>query len=273
MSGPGIAWETVEKSVHDWPVAATGLADDHVIWSAQDGDRPSTPFITLTLGSVQRVGHDGVQFVKTPLVLSLTATPTAATGVFTAAAHGRATGDGPIRPTVDGYGLSAGVDYWFIVIDADHFKLATSFLDAMAGTAVALSSGSGDVTFGSTAETFRAGAELTAKSLGVRRVRLTLQAFAADATGAGSAAALLDAVVTALPRRAAALRASGVCVMDCGAVTTSGAVMDSTVFEPRAILEVVLCLASEVEEPATFFDRAQVSPTIDGSDKSTTTVA
>lgn len=274
MSGPGIPWTTVEDALHDWITTATGLANDHVIWSAQNGDRPTTPFVEMTLGVVQRVGLDGVQFVNAPLVLApLVATPTVSTSTFTSVAHGRKTGDGPVRPTADGYGLLAATNYWFIVVDADHFQLATSFQLAMALTALALSAGSGNVTFASTVDTVAAGAEMTAKSLGMRRVRVTFQAFATDAFGNNAAGPLLDSVVTALPRRASTLRAAGVCVLDCGSVTTSGGVIDSSVFEPRAVLEIVLSLASEVDEPTTRIERALVTPTIDGVVKRTVTVA
>jgi hypothetical protein len=274
VSGPGIAWTTVEDALHDWITYATGLANDHVIWSGQNADRPSTPFVEMTLGVVQRVGLDGVQFVDAPLVLApLVATPTVATSTFLSVAHGRNTGDGPVRPTADGYGLLADTNYWFIVIDADHFQLATSFQLAMALTALALSAGSGNVTFASTADTVAAGAEMTAKSFGMRRVRVTFQAFATDAFGNNAAGPLLDSVVTALPRRASTLRAAGVCVLDCNAVTTSGGVIDSSIFEPRAVLEIVLSLASEVDEPTTRIERALVTPTVDGVVKPTTTVA
>lgn len=276
MSGPGIAWTTVEDALHDWITTATGLANDHVIWSAQGGDRPTTPFVEMTLGVVQRVGLDGVQFVNAPLVLApLVATPTVATSTFTSVAHGRKTGDGPVRPTADGYGLLAANNYWFVVVDADHFQLATTFQNAMATVPVivVLSAGSGNVTFASTVDTVAAGAEMTAKSFGMRRVRVTFQAFATDAFGNNAAGPLLDSVVTALPRRASTLRAAGVCVLDCGSVTTSGGVIDSSVFEPRAVLEIVLSLASEVDEPTTRIERVLVTPTIDGVVKPTTTVA
>jgi len=63
------------------------------------------------------------------------------------AGHGMQTGDGPVRVTTGGglpAGLSAGVDYYVIRIDADRFKLATSAANALAGTAVNLTTkGSG----------------------------------------------------------------------------------------------------------------------------------
>lgn len=64
--------------------------------------------------------------------------------------HGLATGAGPaaVRNTLTSTGLPAPIapvsDYWLIVDDADHVRLATSLVDALAGTAVDLTtSGTG----------------------------------------------------------------------------------------------------------------------------------
>lgn len=64
----------------------------------------------------------------------------ATTDICTAVDHGRVTGDGPHRLTNSGgalpAGLATGTDYWIIRLDDDTFKLATSFDNAIAGTAV-----------------------------------------------------------------------------------------------------------------------------------------
>lgn len=57
-------------------------------------------------------------------------------------AHGLLTGDGPATPRNVGGALPAGltalVDVWIIRVDADHVKLATSSANALAGTAIDL---------------------------------------------------------------------------------------------------------------------------------------
>lgn len=62
--------------------------------------------------------------------------------LFTAVAHGMATGDGPYRLTNSGGGLPAGsavdTNYWIIRLSADTFSIATSYADAIALTAVNL---------------------------------------------------------------------------------------------------------------------------------------
>ena len=47
------------------------------------------------------------------------------------------------------------------------------------------------------------------------------------------------------------LNAAGAAVLKFGRVQASDGVIDSTVFEPRAILEVTLCLSSQVQIPDT----------------------
>lgn len=61
------------------------------------------------------------------------------TDTITEAAHGLETGDGPVRFTSSGAlptGIVAGVNYWVIRVDANNFKIASSFASAWAGTAV-----------------------------------------------------------------------------------------------------------------------------------------
>ncbi len=63
---------------------------------------------------------------------------------FTSVAHGMTTGDGPYRLTNAGGGLPTGsavdTDYWIIVLTADTFSIAASRADALALTAVNLTS-------------------------------------------------------------------------------------------------------------------------------------
>src|ERR1041384_6469899 len=87
---------------------------------------------------------------------------TAANGteIFTSAAHGFQTGDGPVRVANSGgalpTGLAAGTDYWIIRIDANTFYLATSFANAIAGIFLFISTdGTGTQTIFSTGSTTR----------------------------------------------------------------------------------------------------------------------
>lgn len=65
----------------------------------------------------------------------------AASGICTKAAHGMTTGDGPFRlstTTTLPAGLAAATDYWVIVLSSSTYSLATSYANAIAGTAVAI---------------------------------------------------------------------------------------------------------------------------------------
>lgn len=87
---------------------------------------------------------------------------TAANGteIFTAAAHGLSTGDGPFQVSNAGgalpIGLAALTDYWVIKIDANTFYLATSQANALAGTHLLITGdGTGTQTMHDTGSTER----------------------------------------------------------------------------------------------------------------------
>lgn len=72
----------------------------------------------------------------------LTFTVANASDLATSAAHGHVTGAGPFRVFNTGGGLPAGLaaftNYWLIVVSATTFKFATSRANALAGTAIDL---------------------------------------------------------------------------------------------------------------------------------------
>lgn len=47
-----------ENAIYDWVVTATGLAADRVIWSDEQGKRPSRPYVSISLDAVQPTGQD-----------------------------------------------------------------------------------------------------------------------------------------------------------------------------------------------------------------------
>ncbi len=88
------------------------------------------------------------------------------TEIFTSAAHGLQTGDGPFQVSNAGGALPAGLvaatDYWIIRVDANTFKLAASLADATTGTAVAITTnGTGTQTLSDTASTKSAAGPIT----------------------------------------------------------------------------------------------------------------
>jgi hypothetical protein len=93
--------------------------------------------------------------VTTPGAQAVAAAAVDATAnTFTKASHGMKTGLKGQMTTTGGLptGLSGGTDYWVIRVDANTFKLAASLSDALAGTAVDITTvGTGTHTFTPTA--------------------------------------------------------------------------------------------------------------------------
>lgn len=49
-------WVGIESGIRAWVVAASGIPEDHVIYSTQNGPRPSAPFIELAFGDIMPLG-------------------------------------------------------------------------------------------------------------------------------------------------------------------------------------------------------------------------
>lgn len=54
-------WGAVQDAIRAWVKTASGLADGAVIWSHQDGPRPSRPFMTVRLTAITATGDDWVE--------------------------------------------------------------------------------------------------------------------------------------------------------------------------------------------------------------------
>ncbi len=101
--------------------------------------------VAATAGETYEIAvkGDGVTSttVSVTLLEDITLTPTHGTDLFTLAAHGMATGDGPYRLTTTladlPLNLLVDTDYWIIKLTADTFQLATSYANAIAETEVA----------------------------------------------------------------------------------------------------------------------------------------
>jgi hypothetical protein len=264
-----ISWDTVERALQAWVVGGSGLPGNQVVWAGQNAARPDDPWISLNVTYIGGVGQDWADKKYRNFVYSKAiAGADTGTGQLTVVAHGLATADGPLRVEQGGTlpaPLAQNVDYWPIVFDADHLKLAVAFLDALHNVPVVLTTnGIGVNTLVSTPQTARHGAELTRTARGARRAALTIQCFTRKATGNTNARAILERVRSArtLPARAYALRQAGVGVGKMNNIQFNGQVVSTTVFEPRAILEVEFFLASEVEETGTYIERAKITDQI-----------
>jgi fluoride ion exporter CrcB/FEX len=118
----------------------------HVRVEAFNGQVPGAFRSTADAGTTidvtdfaQWTGRNGTQ--QDPLTFSpSTFTADATSDNLTVVAHGLVTGDGPFQVSNTGGGLPAGLaaatNYWVIATGNDTFKLATSLANAIAGTAI-----------------------------------------------------------------------------------------------------------------------------------------
>lgn len=113
-AGDAAAYRIVGNTIEMYPVPASGTYRHHYLRTADKFVAEDTTFTT-----------------------------THASEVVNSTAHGLITGDGPIRfrTTADDLpaGYSINTDYWVIYVSANTFKVATSYDNAIAGTAVSIS--------------------------------------------------------------------------------------------------------------------------------------
>lgn len=249
---PPIPWDAVENAVHDlWFVVASGLATDHVVWYGQNAGRPTDPFIQLKWGAVERVGIDAVYATNNPLVLTPIAYTASSGQPLSAPAHGLLLGDGPVQVTgTIPAPLAADTSYYAVPVDADHLNLASSFINARNGVFLAIT-GSGSGTITTIAQTVRAGQEILRSAGGPRRVILDVQCFGTSGIGSDGADQILDACVTYQPLIAGSLNGAGLSVLKMGRIQSTDGIIDTSVFEPRALLEVTIQLSALVQLPDT----------------------
>jgi hypothetical protein len=263
--------DTVRNAIFAWVQGSSGLAADSVQWKNQRAPRPAPPSLELHLSGEADTGPDGVDTRRKLLAFADLTITSVAGDQLRAVAHGKVTGDGPVRITSTGAvpaGSSAAVDYYLIVVDADHLELALTVGNAHVGAQVVLSSsGSGTIKLVATAKTARSGHEVEYIARGLRSATLELQSFAVDATSTGAAGAILSRVKASvrLPSNQDALRAAKVGVLSFSPVhEIGGTVINQAVFEPRAVLEVQLCVTSEVAEDGTFIEFVEVTDSSTG---------
>lgn len=251
----GINWVVVMKALQNWVVACTGLAADHIIWGQQQAPRPTQPGIIMRLMLEQDNLAPELNHEINPLVFNDIAV-TISGDVCTAANHGLLTGDGPV--------LLGSTQYWVIKLSAGTFSLATSFTNAMNGVSTGLVNGSGTVS--DTPETLRAGQEINIFQRSLLKGTLTLECYTDVGVGMDMATSILWRVSAKrlLPTPIAILEAANIGIIESGRVRAMGGTQGQYLFEPRAMLDVVLYLASEDKETGTIIDRVGVTDTTNG---------
>lgn len=261
--------KALKAALARWVLAASGLAVGQIRWTRQGGaagaGRAKAPAIYLQIASDMSYGDLEIATEAVVLVVG----PLTVTGLvgnsLTATAHGLAQGDGPIRVAATVAmpgGLVDGRDYWAVPIDANHMALATSFRRAMASTTVAITSaGSGAVTIAGTGETRRAGAEQVTTARSLEHAVLVLDCYTETDFDVDGCKALLERVRrrARLPTPVEILRAANIGVLRLGTVRTLRGIRDGVLFEPRATLQVELCLSAAESETSTIIQTTEIT--------------
>lgn len=282
MIAGGIDWDLLFSRIARWVAAATGLPVSKILWSQNKAPRPAADGIVMRIMGVETVGDSWADIAENPLVFDdlVVESVSAAANTVTVTAHDLTTGDGPVRIDSTGTmpgGLLPDTDYWVVVPNANTLKFAETFAQtggtdidgAPSGNTVTTiditSVGTGVITISSTADTLRAGEEILQVARGVMKLTLDLECHTTDSVGLNMAVAVLHRVAarSTLPSQVALLAEAGIGVQEMGKVRAVRGHLDALLFEPRAMLEVTLAVASEDSESGTIIRSADLTPTYD----------
>lgn len=262
-----IAWTSIMSAIRAWVVGSSGLPNTSVIWKYGKLARPVEPFIELSIIDIGQPAHDYIDRRYNIFTFpAITVTPDVAGTRFTAVAHGMLTGDGPVRVTATGTAPTPFVvatDYWIVKLDADHFRLASTFVNAMASTAITLT-GAGTGTIQVVGNlTLRAGQEIQRTARGIRECTLEMQCFGQEGM-VHQATQILSDVTAGLSLYTQPLNIAGVGMSDVGVATlTSGVKLlegrRGGILEPRAISEMTFYTNSAISDYSTFIQTVQVA--------------
>lgn len=262
----GVNWVAIQKALYDWVVSCTGLAAGQVVWGRQQAPRNTQPGIVMKLSFIQDdempwVDHEPNYITFDDITVS---SVDDSTNVLTAASHGRLTGDGPVQ--LVGTDLPDGteeeVNYWIIKVTDNTFKLASTYVDAMNGLAVDLAdAGSGAITLVDTDTTQRTGEEVKFYQRALIKMVLTLECFTGVGVGLDMAEATLWRINAKrkLPTQIAILDNANIGVIQVDRVRTIEGSQDWVLFEPRALVDVMLHITSEDTEYGTTIERTEIT--------------
>lgn len=274
----GVDYVTLQRNLQRWVVASSGLPTNKVYWGGQTSPtgqtmpRPTAPAIELRLSNDAEMSKAWVDMESNPLTfadITVTAVNTG-TSTVTAVGHGLLTGDGPVR--VSGTlpsPIVAGTNYWIIAVDADHLQFASTYVNTGGGqgstnpiTPMTLtSSPAGTFVVSNTSSTVRAGEELMAITRSYERMTFEMHCYSAAGTGLNMATAILQRVRSRRmwPSQRAAFKAANIGILFVERVRAIQGVKDAVLFEPRAYLDMQLCVPCEDAEAITVINRIEIT--------------
>lgn len=265
-------WVNVARAITKWVRTGSGLDQNHVFWAYEGKARPQVPpYIVLSITQIRGVGHDWNTYEENPFEFAPMVVAGVASSVLNVPGHPFGNGDGPVQLASTG-GLPAplvpATDYWVIVVDADHIKLASTFVatggqqplgDGNPQTPITLTtSGTGTISISPTIDTVQAGKELVSRAQGFREVIVHLDCFVAEGKGY-DAMRILSNVVASLQLNLYDLDQAGVGVSDMGQAFSQGGVAfveghRGGILEPRAMVDLTFYLASNIIGYETIID-------------------
>jgi len=262
-----ITWDTIQNGILSWVRTASGFPNENVFWDGDKRPLVSSPYISMKINAVRKIGQDWTTIENNPLVIvdDVIEAVDTVTDTLTLTAHGLLTADGPVRFVTTGSlpgGISLVTDYWIIRVNNNQIKLASTFHNAYDLIAIDISSaGTGVNTLQDTVETVRYGEELKRIHQGPRDCRLTLQCFGGSPKGQTNPVAVLEAVLSDTEKDSVVngLATAGLSVISYDSIQSDGGFIGSTLFEPRAIAQVRFFVPSEVAEYSTFIDSAELT--------------
>ena len=92
----------IEDAIQSWVTSGSGLPSTNVIWSDQQGPRPPAPYISMRLSEEDQDGLDWYDTEDNFITFAPLSVTAVVGSSLTIAAHGRATGDGPVQFTTSG---------------------------------------------------------------------------------------------------------------------------------------------------------------------------
>lgn len=266
-------WDGFQSACFDWVLGGSGLTDQEIMWAGQSGPRPAEPAITVRVSNIAEIGRTMQRTEDNPLSFTLNVSSVDfGANTLTSVAHGRATGDGPARISSTGTlpaPLQPNTDYWIVAPNGNTLQLSDSYLHTGGGQGAGnpitvidlLDAGSGTITLNSTSSSLIAGKELVETSSGYKRVTLELHAHSADGVGLLSAVALLERVKLRreLTSQQEILWGANLGLIGVEHVRAIQGTRDDMLFEPRAYLDVHLCVPMEESEYARFIEQVEIT--------------
>lgn len=275
FSPGGVDWVSVQQTLWQWVVNGSGLDVSKVVWAQQDAPRPTAPAIVLRIANIAETGDSWTDWEPNPLTFTPVVS-SSMSGVNTfafGAAHGLSTGDGPVQLTGTlPPELATGTDYWVIAPSPTTLQFAATYVNTGGGdssnpvTPISVAVTSVAVTVSGTGDTVHAGAELIAIARVYLRVTLELHCHSADGVGLNMAQALLQRVRSRrdLPSQSELLLSNHIGVARVEHVRAIQGIRDAMLFEPRAYLEIQLCIPSEESQAITLIESVDVTDLITG---------